>query len=358
VAPIARRAVVWARRRTRVLGGLLGAGVVAVVFLVVLPRIADYRDVWEVVRDLSWWWLLALLCAAVLNLVTFAPATMSVLPGIGFRAALALSLASTASTYIAPGGAAVGVALSYAMLRGWGFGGAEVTAALTLIGVWSQLVVFGFPAIALAALTASGGASPSLQTAALLGSIAFALLLGVFMLALTSARRARQIGDIAARVAAASLRVFGRRPVTWTGESLARFRGRAIGLLRRRWHVLTLSTLVAHLTVYLVLVVALLAVGVDLSEVSLIESFAAWSLVRLLGSIPITPGGVGFVELGLTGALVAFGAGQPEAVAATLLYRVLTVVPPLVLGLAAGATWRRHQPRLASDPPPPSSLPR
>jgi putative heme transporter len=352
VASIARRAIAWARRKTRLLGGLLGAGVVAVVFLVVLPRIADYRDVWEVVKDLSWWWLLTLLAAAALNVLTFAPATMSVLPGIGFRAALALSLASTASTYIAPGGAAVGIALSYAMLRGWGFGGAEVTAALTLIGVWSQLVVFGFPAIALAALTASGGASPSLQTAALLGLAAFALLLGGFAFALTSTRRAHRMGDLAGRLASGLLRLLKRGPVMGLGDSLASFRGRAIGLLRDRWHVLTLSTLVGHLTVYLVLVVALLAVGIDTSEVSLIESFAAWSLVRLLGSIPITPGGVGFVELGLTGALVAFGAGQPEAVAATLLYRALTVVPPLLLGLVAGATWRRHHPGLAAEPPP------
>jgi putative heme transporter len=243
------------------------------------------------------------------------------------------------------------------MLRGWGFGGTEVTLALTLIGVWSQLVIFGFPALALAALTATGGANPPLQTVALLGLAAFTLLLGGFVLGLTSARRARQVGDLAARVASAALRVFRRRPVTWTGEGLARFRGKAIGLLRRRWHVLTLSTLVGHLTVYLVLVVALLAVGVDLDTVSLIESFAAWSLVRLLGSIPITPGGVGFVELGLTGALVAFGAGQPEAVAATLLYRVLTVAPPLLLGVAAGATWRRYQRVPAAAATPSSAAP-
>jgi hypothetical protein len=30
-----------------------------------------------------------------------------------------------------------------------------------------------------------------------------------------------------------------------------------------------------------------------------------------------------------------------------LVYRFLTVVPTLVLGLLAGATWRRHRPELA-----------
>jgi putative heme transporter len=72
--------------------------------------------------------------------------------------------------------------------------------------------------------------------------------------------------------------------------------------------------------------------------VTLIEAFAAWALSRVLSSIAITPGGLGFVELGLTGALVKFGATNPEAVAATLVYRLLSIVPTLVLGPLAATT--------------------
>jgi uncharacterized membrane protein YbhN (UPF0104 family) len=73
--------------------------------------------------------------------------------------------------------------------------------------------------------------------------------------------------------------------------------------------------------------------------VTIVEAFAAWTLARILGAIPITPGGVGFVELGLTGVLVAFGAGNAEAVAGTVIYRFLTVVPTVLVGLvAAGAS--------------------
>jgi uncharacterized protein (TIRG00374 family) len=79
------------------------------------------------------------------------------------------------------------------------------------------------------------------------------------------------------------------------------------------------------------------------SEVTWVEAMAAWGLVRLLTAVPITPGGVGIVELGLSSALVGFGAGNAEAVAAVLLYRVLTVVPTLVLGAALGLTWRRYR---------------
>jgi uncharacterized membrane protein YbhN (UPF0104 family) len=46
---------------------------------------------------------------------------------------------------------------------------------------------------------------------------------------------------------------------------------------------------------------------------------------------------VGFVELGLTGVLLAFGASNAEAVAATVIYRFLTVVPTVLVGLVAAA---------------------
>jgi uncharacterized protein (TIRG00374 family) len=71
--------------------------------------------------------------------------------------------------------------------------------------------------------------------------------------------------------------------------------------------------------------------------------------MRVIGSLPITPGGLGVVELGLTSLLVGFGGGQPQVVAAVLVYRVLTIVPTLVLGLFAAATWKRHNPGLVEQ---------
>ena len=92
-----------------------------------------------------------------------------------------------------------------------------------------------------------------------------------------------------------------------------------------------------------VFIVALRATGVGSDEVTWIEALAAWGLIRLLTAVPVTPGGIGIVELGLATALVGFGAGNAEAVAAVLLYRVLTVVPSVALGGLLGLTWRRHR---------------
>jgi uncharacterized membrane protein YbhN (UPF0104 family) len=207
-------------------------------------------------------------------------------------------------------------------------------------GVWNQLVILGVPIIAVAGVVAQGGRNRALELVAVISLAVFAVIMVGFSIGLTSARLARRLGDKAARAANWLKDLFHKAPVTWTGEVFVRFRAEAIELIRRRWAFLTIATLANHLTVFLVLLVSLRAVGVPRGHVTIVEAFAAWALARVLGSIPITPGGVGFVELGLTGALVAFGATNPEAVAATLIYRFLTIVPTIVLGLLAAATWK------------------
>jgi putative heme transporter len=339
---VVRRRRFW--RRRRFLGGVATAIVVGAVFLFVLPRIADYRDVWDVLEDLGWADVLVLAAVTVLNLATFAPPWMVALPGLGFRQAFMLSQASTALSMVSPAGAAVGMAGSYTLLRSWGFSASAVALAVALTGVWNQLANLTFPIAALALLTGVDQDHPALRTAAFVGLVILVLVLAAFALALSSARRARWIGGLAARLTSHVKAWFRRDPVTWGGEGLARFRVNALGLLRRRWHVLTVATLVGHLTVFLLLLVCLRAVGISASEISWIQAFAAWSLIRILGALPITPGGVGIVEVGLSGALVAFGASNADAVAATLLYRALAVLPTLGLGMFAAVTWRRHRP--------------
>src|SRR3954451_11490132 len=106
------------RQRSFTIGGAMskrrvvivaaGLAVVIATFVFVLPRIADYGDVWATFRDLTWEQIAVLVGATVLNIVTSAPPFIATLPGLGFLRALVVTQASTASTYIAPGGAAVG----------------------------------------------------------------------------------------------------------------------------------------------------------------------------------------------------------------------------------------------------------
>jgi uncharacterized membrane protein YbhN (UPF0104 family) len=335
----------------RVLGATGSIVVVVLVFVFILPRIADYRSVLDVVRDLDWqdWALLG--GAVVLNLSTFPPPWMAALPGLGYRDAMAMTQASTALSIVSPAGAAVGMGASYSMLRSWKFPASAVALAVAIAGLWNQLASLAFPVVALGLLTLADEDNPALRTAALIGFVILVVAITAFALVLSRAERAHRIGGLAARLANRVLRLVRRGPVGWGGGSFARFRGDALGLLRRRWHVITLATLAGHLTVFVLLLVCLRVTGITGSEVTAIEAFAAWSLIRILGVLPLTPAGVGIVEVGLTGALVAFGAPNAEAVAATLLYRALTVLPTLALGLLAAATWRTHHPGESIESP-------
>jgi len=328
----------------RLLGGAGTIGVVVAVFVFFLPQIADYRDVLDVLRELDWQDWLLLVGATVLNLLTFPPPWMAALPGLHYRQAMAMTQASTALAIVSPAGAAVGMAGSFSMLRSWGFESGPVGLAVAVTGIWNQLANLAFPVVALALLTAADEDHPALRTAALVAVVILVVVLVSFGLIFSRPRRARSIGGRAARIVNRLKRLVRREPVSWGAESFVRFRAQALGLLRRRWHVITITTLVGHLTVFLLLVVCLRVVGVTASEVTVVEAFAAWALVRILGAVPLTPAGVGIVEIGLTGALVAFGAPNAEAVTATLVYRALTVLPTLLLGLLAAATWHSHHP--------------
>jgi uncharacterized protein (TIRG00374 family) len=313
---------------------------VAFVFAYLLPKIANYGEVWKVVTTLSWWWILALVGASAIFILSDAPPWLTVLPGLSFLNALRMDLAGSAVSQVLPGGAAVNATTQFGMLKSWGFEGRQVAIAVSLTTLWNQFVTFGFPVIAVGALSLEGGREATLGPVAVAGLLIVVLLVAVLVAIFWSDDLARRIGDRAAGVATRVNHMFHRAPVSWSGEDLVRFRGEAIEVLRNRWPALTVTTLVNQLAVFGVLVVSLRALGVTGSEVDLAEAFAAWSLIRALGSIPVTPGGLGVEEVALSGALVGFGAHNAEAVAATLVYRFMTVVPSVVLGLVSLATYR------------------
>jgi uncharacterized membrane protein YbhN (UPF0104 family) len=310
----------------------------------VLPQVIDWGDVWDALTGLTGPEAAVLIGTAIINILTYGPSLMAALPRLGFQPALVATLASSASTYVAPGGPTVGLGISYVMLRAWGFRPRAITLALSLVLVFGQMITLCLPLVAFAMLWLSGGRDPLLERVSQIGSVVFLAILIAGGIALSTDRLACWAGDAAARIASAALKVVRRGPVSWSGEQFAAFRAEALELVKRRWHVLTLGTVIGHLGVYVVLVASLWALGVSIEEVSLVESFAAFALIRLIGSIPIVPGGFGIVEVGLTTALVGFGGDEAEVVAAVLVYRFLTVVVPLVLGALAGLMWRRYHP--------------
>jgi hypothetical protein len=181
------------------LGTLIGLVIVGITFGVVLPRIADYRDVWRVLTTIDAAAIAALVVATALNIVTFAPPWMVALPGLRFGRALAFTQASTAVTYVVPGGGLVGMAGSFALLRSWAFPTAAVARAVTLTGIWNQLANLLLPLVAVALLAIESEADSGLVTVALIGGAIFAVAVVIICLVLWRAEFARAIGDACAR---------------------------------------------------------------------------------------------------------------------------------------------------------------
>jgi uncharacterized protein (TIRG00374 family) len=87
------------------------------------------------------------------------------------------------------------------------------------------------------------------------------------------------------------------------------------------------------------LMAALGAVG---SRPPLIPVMLAYCTSQLLAQIPVTPGGLGFVEAGLTATLTLAGVGAADAVLATLAYRLFSYWLPLPVGLVAALAHQRR----------------
>jgi putative heme transporter len=235
--------------------------------------------------------------------------------------------------------------VTYRSYASYGVGRPEITLSLLVQGVWNNFVKLGMPVVALGLLVVTRRAAGELAPVALIGVAVLAVALTGFALSLSSERRAWRIGGVLAALVVLPRRLVGRvaRP-PWP-EAAVRFRALAISLLGPRWHWLTLVTLVSHLSLFLVLLLALRHVGVADSQVSWVEALAAFALVRLLAAVPITPGGLGVVELGLAAAMVVAGGPEAKVVAAVLVFRVLTFLLPIPIGAITYWLWHRAEGR-------------
>ena len=333
-------------RRRALLRFALGIALAAVVFAEILPRFASYGSVAHRLATVSAAWAVALAAATLLDILTTALPWQAVLPRLSFVGALAFTQASTALTTLLPGGAPLGMALSFAFLRRLRVDRGAAAFAVAVTGIWSQVMILVYPLVGAILVFASSQLSTSTAVITAVSAACGALIVGVAVAALRSEGAARWLGDVSARISARVAGFFHRTPPNWSGEALMRLRADRLVLLRRRWPRLTVATLGNQLTAFLVFELCLQAVGISFADLPLSEAFLAWAIGRVISSLPLTPGGIGVVELGMIGTLVGFGASNSHVVAAVLLYRGLIVLPTLAIGLVALPMLRR----LASEP--------
>jgi uncharacterized protein (TIRG00374 family) len=254
-------------------------------------------------------------------------------------------LASNAFGRVVPGGVAAAGAMQYAMLVRAGVPGAAAASGMTA----SSLLVFGtllaLPLLAVPAVVSGAAVDPELVHAAIAGAVVFVALVAVGVACVVWDRPLELIGRAAQ---GARNRILRRRtPLTGVPARLIRERDIVLEVLGRQWWQALLGAAGRWVLDYLTLLAALYAVGAQpRASLVLLAFFAA----QLLGTLPLTPGGLGFVEAGLTGTLALAGVGAAASVVATLAYRLVSFWLPIPAGGVAAFLHRRHYGENGSHP--------
>jgi uncharacterized protein (TIRG00374 family) len=138
-------------------------------------------------------------------------------------------------------------------------------------------------------------------------------------------------------------------PRTGLPERLLRDRDRILSTLGPKWKRAVVASVGRWAFDYATLVAALAAVGSHPRPGLVLLAFAA---AQVLAQIPVTPGGLGFVEAGLTAMLALVGVSAGDAVLATFAYRLFSYWLQLPLGLVGLALQRApaRQHRAESGP--------
>lgn len=323
--------------------------IVVVVFAYVLPKFASYKDVFQAMGEMSVLQLVFLIAVAVLNLACAWTMYQASLPGMRNRQAAQLMLTQNLVSSTLPLGGAWSVGLGYAVIRSYGFGVADFSLMLGVSGIWNTFVKFALPVVAVALLAVTGNDTSGMVTLAVVGVGALVGVIAVFALILMKRSLAFRVGNAAGKAVSWFLKLFHHGPVTTWGESVARFRDQIIDVARSRWLALTLIAVLYQLSTFWVFLLSLRFSGVPADGeggVSWVVTFGVFAFVRLISAIPITPGAVGIAEASYTSLLVAAGGSKPEVVAGVLLFRGLTWLMPIPLGLPAYAAWWWKQRKL------------
>ncbi|HEX6254684.1 MAG TPA: YbhN family protein [Euzebyales bacterium] len=330
-------------RRSRGLPGWLRSVASIAVIAAILwagRSLVDWSQVWAAILDMSWLELLTLALAAGWNIATYLFVMMAAMPGLTYRDAFIVGQSSTAVAATLPAGSALGVGMTYSMYSSLGHSGAEIGLATVLTGIWNNFVKLGLPVVALAILAVMGDSTTAELVAAGTGVAALLVAVAVFALVLRSDDLAARMGQWAQRLARPLLRVVRRDERGPWADTFVQFRHQTIDLLRDRWLVLTVATVVSHLSLYVVLLLALRHMDVSDAMVGWAQVLSIFALTRLVTALPVTPGGLGVVELALTAGLVVAGGPRAPVVAAVLVFRVLTLFVQVPIGAGCYVWWR------------------
>jgi uncharacterized protein (TIRG00374 family) len=328
--------------KRKVVVRVLGLAVTAVAFYVVLPRLIDLFGAIPQLGSVSPVWFVVIFVFEALAFVCAWELVRIALHTKDWFDIATAQLAGNALSRVLPGGAATGGATQYEMLTRAGFGGTTVTTSLTAVGLLSTATLFTLPLLALPALVFGLAVDSRLIRGAIVAAVIAVFLLSGGSLLLLSDRLVRAVGAAIDWVVARAGRA---RAVPPYQTRLLEARDFVRAALADAWRRAIPAAYGNQLFDYAALVASLYAVGAHVDPVPVLLAFV---FANVLAMIPLTPGGLGFVEAGLTGVLTLAGVSPADAVLGTLLYRLFSYWLPLPAGAIASALYaRRHRSRAA-----------
>jgi hypothetical protein len=314
---------------------LLVAGAVALYYLA--PQVlAVFASAPELSR-VDWPWLAVMFGLEGASFAAAWGLARLAVPALSWPVAATAQMAANAASRTVPGGVVVGGTVYFRLLRRSGVEPAGAAAALTANSLISNMVLFALPAAGAVAAAVATAVPRGLLAVALAGLVLFLLTLGIGAALIRFDRPLALAGLLAERLSRLVPHWLARGRVV-RRDSLLRTRNELVNAMGGRWWQAVGFAAANWILDYLVLVAALRAIGAE-PRLSLV--LLAYGAASVLAMIPLTPGGLGFVEAGLAATLAVSGIGAGEALLATLAYRLFSFWLPIPAGAVAYLVHRR-----------------
>ncbi|HEY1830819.1 MAG TPA: YbhN family protein [Acidimicrobiales bacterium] len=301
---------------------------------ILLPELASARKEFHQLRHLNFLWLILGALFEVAALLAYAQLTHAVLsPGAPRRWRLfRINMWALAISHVVPGGTVPGTAASYRLLTDSDVSGSTAALGLATQGIGSAVVLNGIFWLSLLISIPLTGYNPLYGFAAILG----VLLLGIFgALVFFLTRGEAQANNFLNKIGH-RLPFVKKDTVTSLVEKVAdrvQVLFKHPGILRQAGIWAAANWLLDATSLY----VFLFAFGVHLDP---IDVLVAYGLANILAVIPLTPGGLGVIELTIASVLTGFHASADAATAGVLSWRLVNFWLPIPFGGASYLSLR------------------
>lgn len=336
----------WKSWLPKVVLTVLGIALAYFIFRYMATNFGGFEQGVQAAFSMPTVWTVAAVVGAIIAIGVYPLTAIAAIPRLGYVPAFVDRQGGFAiATTIPFGGGPIAVATQYAILARYGVSQRLAAAAVAADAIWTYLMTFGAPGVALVLLwiferralsddNCGAVGCTTLDTIVIIaGLVCLVSMVGIAVV-LRSRSNAQKVGEFAQGILGRIFRFIKRTPPNVV-DSVVGFNDTAAEMVGTRWVPITLTNILAQLTPMLVIIAALRGVGAD--SVSILEVFAAFSVALLLTTVPLAPGGAGTVDAALIGMLVAFGAEFDQAVAADVIWRAFCFLPQMVLGwLAVG----------------------